>query len=72
MNETGVKESQQRYSSSMNDWLKEDATPFATLEEINQKQQEICEKLTNDLKNHLKGPTNEFKESFVTQLQQVI
>lgn len=55
----------------MNEWSRGDENyPFATSEQINKKHTEIQEKISNNLKSHLKGP-DIFKNPFLDQLQQV-
>lgn len=71
MNEAALKAAEKTYSSLMDDYWQTGATPFAISEQINQKHQEIREKIKNDLKTNLKGPSNAIAVPFLIKLEEV-
>lgn len=70
LNDAALMNAKEMYSSSMGNWSR-DKGPYASSEEISLKHQELREEITNDFSDHLRG-SNEFKEPFLTKLQQVL
>ena len=70
MNDIATKDAENTYSASIDDWLNNITTPFATMKQLTKQHKEIQETKTNDLNSRLKGP-NEFKMPFTIRLHQV-